>query len=55
MEMSIELAIHELSREELGLLDLDLQGDSNPSDGIPADFIGTIVIILRMALLLRTD
>ena len=39
MEMSIELAIHELSREELGLLDLDLQGDSDPSDGIPADFI----------------
>ena len=39
IEMSIELAIHELSREELGLLDLDLQGDSNPSDGIPADFI----------------
>ena len=39
IEMSIELAIHELSREELGLLDLDLQGDSDPSDGIPADFI----------------
>ena len=39
MEMSIELAIHELPREELGLLDLDLQGDSDPSDGIPADFI----------------
>ena len=39
IEMSIELAIHELSREEIGLLDLDLQGDSNPSDGIPADFI----------------
>jgi hypothetical protein len=39
IEMSIELAIHELPREELGLLGLDLQGDSNPSDGIPADFI----------------
>ena len=39
IEMSIELAVHELSREELGLLDLDLQGDSDPSDGIPADFI----------------
>ena len=39
IEMSIELAGHELSREELGLLDLDLQGDSDPSDGIPADFI----------------
>lgn len=39
IEMSIELAIHELSRVELGLLGLDLQGDSDPSDGIPADFI----------------
>ena len=39
IEMSIELAIHELPREELGLLGLDLQGDSNPSEGIPADFI----------------
>ena len=39
LEMSLELAIHELPRDDLGLLDLDLQGDSNPSDGIPADFI----------------
>lgn len=39
IEMSLELAIHELPREELGLLDLDLQGDSVPSDGIPADYI----------------
>ena len=39
IEMSLELAIHEISREELGLLDLDLEGDSDPSDGIPADYI----------------
>ena len=39
IEMSLEIAIHELPRDELGLLDLDLQGDSNPSVGIPADYI----------------
>ncbi len=39
IEMTIELAIRELPREDLGLLDLDLGGDSNPADGIPADYI----------------
>ena len=39
IEMSIEFGIHELPRDELGLLDIDLEGDSNPSDGIPADYI----------------
>ncbi len=39
IEMTIELAIRELPREDLGLLDLDLEGDSNPADGIPADYI----------------
>jgi len=39
IEMTIELAVRELPREDLGLLDLDLEGDSNPADGIPADYI----------------
>ena len=39
IEMTVEFGIHELPRDELGLLDIDLEGDSNPSDGIPADYI----------------
>ena len=39
IEMSIDLGIFELPRDELDLTDIDLQGDSNPSDGIPADYI----------------
>ena len=39
VEMTITLAIRELPRSDLDLLDLDLQGDSNPADGIPADYI----------------
>ena len=39
IQMSLELAIHEIPRHELGLSDLDLKGDSVPSDGIPADYI----------------
>ncbi|DAC48032.1 MAG TPA: hypothetical protein HA308_00650, partial [Candidatus Thalassarchaeaceae archaeon] len=39
IEMSLELAIHEIPRDELGLNDLDLEGDSNLFDGIPADYI----------------
>ncbi len=39
IEMTIELALYELPRDDLGLLDLDLEGDSNPADGIPADYI----------------
>ena len=39
IEMSIELGIYELPRDELDLTDIDLEGDSYPSDGIPADYI----------------
>lgn len=39
IEMSIEFGIYELPRDELGLLDIDLEGDSDASDGIPADYI----------------
>ena len=39
IEMTVEFGIHELPRDELGLLDIDLEGDSNPSDGIPVDYI----------------
>ncbi|MEL0336248.1 MAG: hypothetical protein VXA63_04095, partial [Euryarchaeota archaeon] len=39
IEMSIEFGIYELPRDELGLVDIDLEGDSTPSDGIPADYI----------------
>ena len=35
IEMSIEFGIYELPRDELGLVDIDLEGDSTPSDGIP--------------------
>ncbi len=45
--MSLELAIHEIPRAELGLSDLDLQGDSIPSDGIPADYIRNYRDLLR--------
>ena len=39
IEMVVSLAIHELPRGDLDLFDLDLEGDSNPSSGIPADYI----------------
>ena len=39
VEMSVGLVVHEMSREDLGLDDLDLEGDSKPWDGIPADYI----------------
>ena len=39
IEMSIEFGIYELPRDELGLLNIDLEGDSDASDGIPADYI----------------
>ena len=47
IEMTVELAIHELPREDLDLLDLDLEGDSNPSDGIPADYIRNYRDLIR--------
>ncbi len=39
IEMSLELGIYELPRDELDLVEIDLESDSNPSDGIPADYI----------------
>ena len=39
VEMRVGLAVHEMSREDLELGDLDLEGDSAPWDGIPADYI----------------
>jgi len=39
IEMSLDLAIFELPRDELDLIDIDLEGDSISSDGIPADYI----------------
>ena len=47
IEMSLELAIHELPRDDLGLIDLDMQGDSDPSDGIPADYIRNYRDLIR--------
>ena len=39
VEMRVGLAVHEMSREDLELGDLDLEGDSAPWDGIPEDYI----------------
>ena len=39
VEMRVGLAVHEMSREDLELGDLDLEGASAPWDGIPADYI----------------
>ena len=39
VEMKVGLAVHEMSRDDLQLSDLDLEGDSAPWDGIPADYI----------------
>lgn len=47
IEMTVKLAIHELPREDLDLLDLNLEGDSNPSDGIPADYIRNYRDLIR--------
>ena len=40
-QISIEvfIALHELARDQLGLQQIDLEGDSNEQDGIPADHI----------------
>jgi len=37
--MTVKLAVHEMSRQDLDLEDLELGGDSTPLDGIPADYI----------------
>jgi hypothetical protein len=39
VSLSVQLAVHELSRGDLNLTDLDLGGDSTNLDGIPADYI----------------
>lgn len=39
IEIEIFVAMHEVSRTQLGLQEIDLEGDSNPGDGIPADHI----------------
>ena len=39
VSLTISTAVHELSRSDLDLEDLDLEGDSNLEDGIPADYI----------------
>tara|TARA_B100000029_G_scaffold424572_1_gene432453 strand:+ start:8487 stop:11375 length:2889 start_codon:yes stop_codon:yes gene_type:complete len=39
VEMRVNLAVHEMSRADLELSDLDLEGDSSPWHGIPADYI----------------
>jgi hypothetical protein len=39
VSLSVQLAVHELSRADLNLTDLDLGGDSTNLDGIPADYI----------------
>ena len=39
VEMRVDLAVHEMSRDDLELGDLELEGDSAPWDGIPADYI----------------
>ena len=39
VSLTISTAVHELSRSDLDLEDLDLEGDSGLEDGIPADYI----------------
>ena len=39
VEMRVGMAVHEMSRDDLDLGELDLEGDSAPWDGIPADYI----------------
>ncbi len=39
VEMTVRLALYEMSRADLNLEDLPLGGDSTPMDGIPADYI----------------
>ena len=39
VSLTISTAVHELSRSDLDLEDLELEGDSSLEDGIPADYI----------------
>ena len=39
VSLTISTAVHELSRSDLDLEDLDLEGDSSLEDGVPADYI----------------
>ena len=39
VSLTVSTAVHELSRSDLDLEDLDLEGDSSLEDGVPADYI----------------
>ncbi|HII12439.1 MAG TPA: hypothetical protein HA357_01465, partial [Candidatus Thalassarchaeaceae archaeon] len=47
VSLTISTAIHELSRQDLNLEDLNLEGDSTIEDGIPADFIRNYLDLQR--------
>ena len=50
VSLTISTAIHELSRSDLNLEDLDLEGDSDLGDGIPADYIRNYLDLVRNGL-----
>ncbi len=50
VSLTISTAIHELSRSDLDLDDLDLEGDSDIGDGIPADYIRNYLDLVRNGL-----
>ena len=47
VSLTVSTAVHELSRADLDLIDLDLEGDSNLEDGIPADYIRNYLDLVR--------
>ena len=47
VSLTVSTAVHELSRSDLDLIDLDLEGDSNLEDGIPADYIRNYLDLVR--------
>ena len=63
VSLTISTAVHELSRSDLDLEDLDLEGDSSLEDGIPADYIRNyldferngITVEERMVSLIQTN
>ena len=50
VSLTISTAIHELSRQDLDLEDLNLEGDSTLEDGIPADYIRNYLDLQRNGL-----
>jgi len=50
VSLTIATAIHELSRSDLNLEDLNLEGDSSIEDGIPADYIRNYLDLERNGL-----